>query len=358
MRIRHALALTALIGLSVALVTAQAPQGTTAAPGQSLKGVVLKGKAPVSKEILKVSLPKPQEFDLANLVHVLVLEDHRLPLISFQVIVPGAGGYFDPPDLPGLASFAGAMMREGTTTKTSAEISQQLETIAASLNVSVGMSSVTATISGSTLTENVDAVLGLAGDILLNPSFSEEELGRYKTRTNAALMQNRSMPNFLSVEMVNRVLYGSHPASRTAPTPDALGRATRAMLVEFHRTHYVPDNALIAIVGDISVPAAKQKLTAVFGPWKKAGVAKPTVQEPAPVGAGHGVPREPARVGAVERRGRGVRAFADQRRLRYVPGAERNHRRWPYRAPVPEPSRGQGVDLRGVQLGHGVASPR
>jgi zinc protease len=284
MRLRHALAMTALVGLATALLNAQAPQAPPAGPSQSLKGVVLKGKAPVSKEILRVSLPKPQEFDLANGVHVIVLEDHRLPLVSFQVVIPGAGGYFDPPEVPGLASVVAAMMREGTATRTSAQISQQLETIAANVGVGVGMSGTTATISGTGLSDNLDAVLGLAGDVLLNPTFPEEELGRYKTRTNASLMQNRTMPTFLSIEMVNRVLYGSHPAGRTAPTPEAIGKATRAMLVDFHRTRYVPDFALIAMVGDITPAAAKEKLGATFGSWKKANGGKPTVTEPPPVG--------------------------------------------------------------------------
>ncbi len=280
MRIRHAVALALVCGLSLAFLQAQGPQAAQAAQGQGQKGVVLKGKAPVSKELIKVTLPKPQEFDLPNGVHVLVLEDHRLPLVSFQVVIPGAGGYFDPPELPGLAQFVAALVREGTTTRTSAQISQQLETIAANIGVGVGMSGTTATISGSSLTDNLDAVLALASDILLNPTFSDEELGRYKVRTNASLMNNRTQPNFLSVEMVNRVLYGTHPASRTAPTPEALGKATRAMLVDFHQAHYVPDFALIAMVGDVTAPIARQKLTAAFGSWKKAGAARPPVSDP------------------------------------------------------------------------------
>jgi zinc protease len=295
MRIKHAVVTTALLAFSIAVLYAQAPPMSQGGQPPSQKGVVLKGKAPVSKEILRVRLPRPQEFDLPNGVHVLVLEDHRLPLVSFQVVIPGAGGYFDPPESPGLASFVAAMMREGTTTRTSAQIAQQLETIAANVGVGVGMSGTTATVSGSSLTDNLDAVLGLAGDVLLNPTFPEEELGRYKTRTNASLMQNRSVPTFLSVEMVNRVLYGSHPASRTAPTPDSLGQATRTMLADFHRTHYVPDFALIAIVGDVTLPVAKEKLNAAFGTWRKSGTTRPSVQDPPPAG--------PAKVYLVNRPG-------------------------------------------------------
>ena len=106
----------------------------------SSAGLVLKGKAPVSNDILKVKLPKPQEADLPNGLHLMVLEDHRLPRVAFQIIIPGAGGYFDPPAMIGLSTYTAQMMREGTTTQTSQQISQELETMAA--NVTVGGSTV------------------------------------------------------------------------------------------------------------------------------------------------------------------------------------------------------------------------
>lgn len=89
------------------------------------QGVVKKGKVPVSRELLKVKLPKPAEVDLPNGLHLMVLEDHRLPQISFQIFIPGAGGYYEPADEPGLASFVAAVMREGTASRTSEQISDR-----------------------------------------------------------------------------------------------------------------------------------------------------------------------------------------------------------------------------------------
>ena len=94
------------------------------------------GKAPVSKEVLKVKLPRPREADLSSGLHLIVLEDHRLPRVSFQVLIPGAGGYYDPESQIGLATYTAQMMREGTRTRSSQQISQDLETLAA--NVTVG----------------------------------------------------------------------------------------------------------------------------------------------------------------------------------------------------------------------------
>ena len=81
---------------------------------ESTKGAVIKGRAPVSEEVLQVKLPRAQEAELSNGVHLMVLEDHRLPRVSFQIVIPGAGGYYDSPQLTGLSVYTAQMMREGT----------------------------------------------------------------------------------------------------------------------------------------------------------------------------------------------------------------------------------------------------
>ena len=93
----------------------------------------------------------------------MVLEDHRLPRVAFQIIIPGAGGYFDPPAMIGLSSYTAQMMREGTTTKTSQQISQELETMSASVNVGSSLSGPFATVSGNALTENLPRLFDLHG---------------------------------------------------------------------------------------------------------------------------------------------------------------------------------------------------
>ena len=109
----------------------------------------------------------------------------------------GAGGYYDPADHAGLAQFTAANLREGTTTRSTTDIAEQLDRLSATLNVTAGMSSEDATISASALTEHVDVVLDLMADVLLNPTFPEQEFGRYKTQTRAQLLQQRANPGFL-----------------------------------------------------------------------------------------------------------------------------------------------------------------
>ncbi|MCA1558899.1 MAG: insulinase family protein [Acidobacteria bacterium] len=272
--------------LLTALVMIAATVGPEAGGQQSpsTTAMVLKGRAPVSNEVLKVKLPRPQESDLPNGLHLMVLEDRRLPQITFQIIIPGAGGYFDRPEAVGLASYTASMMREGTKTRTSPQISEALETMSAILGVTSGLSGTQASLSGSSLTEHFDALMDLTADVLLNPSFSAEEWDRFRTRTKATLQQQRTNPSFLASETFNRVTFGAHPAARVSTTAAMLDTMTPQTLADFHRTRYVPDHAVIAFAGDISLAEARKIVEAKLGDWKKAGVPKPTVVDPPAIG--------------------------------------------------------------------------
>ena len=270
----------AFVLAATGLLAGAPSQAPVAAPQPSATKMVLKGKAPVSNDVLKVKLPRPQEADLANGLHLMVLEDHRLPQITFTIIIPGAGGYFDPPDKIGLASYTASLMREGTKTRTSPQISEALETMAASLIVGSGLSATSATVSGSALSENFDKLMDVTADVLLNPLFDPAEWERFKARTKAGLIQQRTQPGFLAMETFNRVVFGSHPAARVSSTPAALDAITPEALVEFYRTHYVPDHAAIAFAGDISMAEARKLVETKLAGWKKAGAAKSAVTNP------------------------------------------------------------------------------
>jgi zinc protease len=173
---RKLIALSAGIAIGAAAVTLHA----RAQQAQPPQAVILKGRAPVSTEILKVKLPRPAEVDLPNGLHLMVLEDRRTPQVSFQLLIPGAGGYFDPSGNVGLAQVTAIMMREGTSSRTTVQIAELLETKAAAVGVGASLAGVSATVSGSSLTENFAETFALAADILLNPTFPQDELDRVR----------------------------------------------------------------------------------------------------------------------------------------------------------------------------------
>lgn len=264
--------------LWIAAPAAQVPQ----APPQDVppKGIVPKGRAPVSNEVLKLSLPKPAEADLANGAHLMVLEDRRAPQVSIQIYIPGAGGYFDPAGMAGLATMTAAQMREGAGSWDTTALNEELERLAATVAVSASASGTEAVLTASALTEHLDRVMDIAAAVLLNPTFPDEEFARYKQRTRATLMQQRSFPGFLLAEAANRVIYGDHPGSRVAISLEALDKATREDLAAFHKARYVPDHAAIAVAGDISMAEARALIESKLAGWTRANSAVPETADP------------------------------------------------------------------------------
>ena len=273
---RKSLFLTLLaVALAVTPIAAQR-SGTPPQTSQSIKGADIKGRAPVNKEILKVSLPKAQEAKLSNGLRVVLLESHRVPTFSMQMVVL-SGGLSDPADFRGLASLTGALMREGTATRKSKDIAEQMDTLGATLSSGSGLSSFTSNVSTSGLIENLDPALDIFADVILNPTFPAEELEKYKQRQIAQLQFQRSLPQFLAAERFNRAIYGDHPASLFVPPLESLKRATTADLARFHTTYYRPNNAILFVTGDISLNAIMPKLEKAFRGWQRADVPQTKV---------------------------------------------------------------------------------
>jgi len=256
--------------------------GMQSGPGQqTTKGAVIKGKAPVNKEVLKVKLPRAEEGKLKNGLQVIVLPSHKVPTFNMQLVVL-TGGLADRPDYHGLASFTAALLREGTKTRSSKDIAEQVDALGATLAATAGLSSLTSTVTASGLIENLDQTLDLFADVIRNPTFPQAEADKYKTRTLAQLQFQRSNPQFLAAEQFQRAIYGtSHPASLIAPPAESLKKLTSKDLADFHATYYRPNNAIFAIVGDVTLKEVMPKLEKVFGDWEKGDVPAVTIP-PAP----------------------------------------------------------------------------
>ncbi len=258
-------------------------QGTPAGqqPQPSTKGAVIKGKAPVNKEVLKVKLPRAEEATLKNGLQVVLLPSHKVPTFNMQLVVM-SGGLADKPDYRGLANFTASLLREGTTKRSSKDIAEQVEAIGAILTSNSGFSSLTSTVSTSGLIENLDPALDLFADVIRNPTFPQAEVDKYKTRVLAQLQFQRSNPQFLAAEQFNRAIYGTgHPASLIAPPVESLKKLTSKDLVDFHSTYYRPNNAILAIVGDVTMKDIMPKLEKAFGDWEKGDVPAVSIP-PAP----------------------------------------------------------------------------
>ena len=269
---RQALAVCALIvviGSAMYARTTKAQAGG-AAP-QSTKGAVVKGRAPVNKDVLRVKLPKAEEVTLPNGLRVVLLRDSKVPTFAAQMVIL-SGGLSDKPDYRGLASFTAALLREGTAQRTSKDIAEQVDALGATLNSNSGFSSMTSVVSASGLVESIDQTFDLFADVIRNPSFPADEVEKYKTRSLAQLQFQRSSPQFLAQERLSRAIYADHPAAIVAPPVESLKKLTSKDLADFHSTYYRPNNAILAIVGDVTLKELMPKIEKAFGDWKKADV--------------------------------------------------------------------------------------
>jgi len=268
--------------LLIALVSSLAlGQGGTPTQQQTSKGAVVKGKAPVNKEVLKVKLPRAQEATLKNGLRVVLLEAHKVPTFNMQLVVL-SGGLSDKADYRGLASFTATLLREGTTKRSSKDIAEQVDSLGATLTANSGLSSMTSTVSTGGLIENLDQTLDLFADVIRNPTYPQAEVDKYKTRTLAQLQFQRSIPQFLAAEQFQRAIYGAnHPASLVVPPSESIKKLTSKDLADFHAMYYRPNNAILAIVGDVTMKEIMPKLENAFGDWQQGDVPATTIP-PAP----------------------------------------------------------------------------
>lgn len=279
MKRRMTIAVLALTLASGGLAASAAAQDV--AP--DISKVERKNRAPVSKEVLRVNLPKATEATLSNGLTVLIMENRRLPLVSLQYNISGAGPIFEPSQVPGVASITAQMLREGTKSKTSIQIAEEIARLGASISASSGFGSSATVVSASGLSDNFEEWFALANDLLLNPSFPADDLNRLKQRLKTQLRQQRANPSFLSSETFNRAVYGSHPASVVAATNASIDAITPEMLANWHRDRYAPQNAILGITGDVRASELAPKLEKWLAAWKKTDLKEVLPPNPKPV---------------------------------------------------------------------------
>ena len=261
---------------AVAAMAGLALGGATIARAQDKSAPLSKierlNRAPVSKEILRVKLPRPATVKLANGLTVLLLEDHKLPTVAFTMWIR-PGQLADPKDLPGLASFTADMLREGTDRRTSEQIATEVDSLGATLAADSRFGASFTTVNASGLIDNAAQILDLMSDVVLHATFPESELAKFKQRQAASLEDRLSNPNFLGQQAFRRVLYGEGPLAVTSPTKESIEKATQADLKRFHDEHYTPGNTLLGVTGDFKTGEMRALVEKHFGGW--AGKAEP-----------------------------------------------------------------------------------
>jgi zinc protease len=216
---------------------------------------------------------KPFETVLPNGLKVIVFEDKRLPLVSYRLGFK-TGNINDPKDSIGLTSAITALLNEGTKTRTSLQLAEEIERLGASISSS--STEDTTIVAASSLSLYSSEVLRLLADVTLNPAFPESEHALYKKNTIEGLKFQRSQPAFLASEQIAKTLYGTHPYGIISPTAVDIEKTTREKLAAFHAKMFTPNNATLIVVGDVNRENLLKEIKDNFGGWQKGAVEKMT----------------------------------------------------------------------------------
>ena len=239
-----------------------------------------KNKAPVSREVLRVKLPRPIEATLKNGVTVLILEDRRAPYVNMQLYIGGAGALFEPNGTAGLAHATAAMLTEGTLSRNSVQIAEEIDRLGAGISAGSSFGSPDTILSASGLSDNFDEWFALFVDVLVNPSFPAGELEKLKQRQRVHLREQRSSSGFLTSERFNRAVYGDHPAGQVSASLESIDKLDREALSRWHHDRYAPGSAILAIAGDVRAKELIAKLEKRLAGWKRPIVKQAWPRDP------------------------------------------------------------------------------
>ncbi|ACZ41100.1 peptidase M16 domain protein [Thermobaculum terrenum ATCC BAA-798] len=205
------------------------------------------------------------------------LEGVRSLALGFIV---GAGSSYDPDDKSGLAHFTETMLLEGTTNRTSRQISDSLD----SLGVSYGTSLDAETIglSGVMVSSRLEPALEIFADILQNPSFPEDEMEQTRSSILQELRREEDEPMVKVRDLLRRVYYEGHPYSkRPTGEPDVISSLSSADLREYHASYFNPANTVCAAAGDLDWDLFRSLVEKFLGGWKP-GTKAPEIGPPHP----------------------------------------------------------------------------
>jgi zinc protease len=226
----------------------------------------------------KIQLPPVARHTLDNGLTVVLMEYRKVPKIFYRMIVRG-GSALDSSGFEGVAAMTTSLMREGTETHTSTDISRAIDFIGGSLSVAAGADYCAA--NAEVLAANADTGLALFADVLLHPSFPPQEIERERKQRLANLESVKEDPSNIASITFSKQVYGTHPYGlQSFGTKSSLDAIERHDLQNFYHKVFVPSNATLVVVGDFSAPVMLKKITDAFGEWKKETAPKTIIATP------------------------------------------------------------------------------
>lgn len=223
-----------------------------------------RSKRPTAAAAPEIKLGKTESFTLPNGLKVFVVENHKLPKVSYSLsldIDPVSEG-----DMAGYIEAAGQLMERGTKNRTKEQLDKEVDFIGATL------SSYSTGVYASSLKKHQDKLLTLMTDVLLNANFNQEELDKIKKQTISGIASSKDSPDAIADNARHALVYGkNHPYGEIA-TEETIEAITLEKCKEYYTTYFKPNVAYLAVVGDVTVAEVKPLVEKYFAAWEKGDV--------------------------------------------------------------------------------------
>ncbi len=241
-------------------------------------GKLDRSKEPATGSAASLKLPPMQKATLSNGLKVVLAERHTAPIVNFTLMVD-SGYAADPANAPGTASFSQRMLEEGTPTRDSLKIGEELEGLSANFNAGANLD--WSTVNLNTLKQTMDKSLDIYADLILHPAYPQKEFARLQSDRIAGIKREKVQPQAMGLRVIPQLLYGKgHPYAvpfTGTGNEASVAKMTREDLAKWHNTWFKPNNSTLLIVGDTTLAEITPKLEKIFAGWKPGDVPKKNI---------------------------------------------------------------------------------
>ncbi len=209
---------------------------------------------------------QPTETKLENGLRVIVAERPGLPLLAAELVVRN-GAEIDPQKFPGTASMTSALLIKGTESMSAPQIASTIESLGGEISSDADWDESSASVVA--MSDKADAALAILADVVEHPVFKQEEIDRLKKQRLDGLRVALEQPGAVATFAAERVVFGDgeygHSINGTIESVQAMHRDD---IVRLYKKYYVPANAALVLVGDLTPEQGQAYARKFFGSWK------------------------------------------------------------------------------------------
>jgi zinc protease len=214
-----------------------------------------------------VNFPPYQVQTLPNGLQVVVVLHHEQPAVSMRLLIR-AGSSLDPKGKLGVAHLTASLLDQGTTTKSAGELNDAIDFIGGALDSGAGID--LSFVNTVVMKDSFEIGLRMLSDVARHPAFALAEIDRQRQQLLSNLQVSLEDPAFIADAVFDRLVFGFHPYGLPETgTPETIAAITRDDLVAFHDKYFAPNNAILAIVGDVTADEAMAAARSVFADWER-----------------------------------------------------------------------------------------